>query len=248
VKADGKPLLEYILKETAGSSIEEVICVISPQHKEQFEEYLSLAAERFPRLHFKIRIQNDLLGDGDAVLKASDIVEGKPFAVRFSDDLLFSDPPALRSLVSAFEAVNAPVILLEKVPREIVSRYGVVGGVDSGNKVDGGMLFAVDTFVEKPAIEDAPSNLTAVGGYVLPDYTIKDLQTILAGLKDKTKDSLRLADAFRKQLNDGKKIYGWEFGGKRLDCGSLEGFYLAEEYLKSLSGNEVDSVLNPATP
>lgn len=231
VPAHGEPLLRYVLEETKGSGIREVICVVSPSHKGQFERYLRSAKRDLPRLTFHVKIQEELLGDGHAVLHAYDIVKGNPFAVRFSDDLLFHERPQLQSLIDAYGTLKAPVMLLERMPDRLVGNYGAVGGVKTGAH-QGGALYRLTTIVEKPPLGEAPSNLTIVGGYVLPPRILADLKKTFDAMRERTKDALRLTRIFARYCAEGKNIYGWEFPGTRLDCGTMEGFERAEQFLK----------------
>jgi UTP--glucose-1-phosphate uridylyltransferase len=231
VEVNGLPLLHYILMETVGTDIKHAICIISAQHEEQFREYFLSVQAEFPDLTFHIRIQEDPIGNGHAVLLARDIVGDKPFAVRFPDDILVHNPPALHSLIALYSELKAPVLLLERVPKEVVSNYGVVV-VGEGKEAEGGKVYEIKGIVEKPPIEEAPSDLTVVGGYVLDSKVMDILSAIFAALPEVRDDALLLVAAFEELIAGSLPIYGWQFPGTRLDCGTIAGFERADAFLK----------------
>ena len=228
VSLNGDPLLGYALREAKESGIEEVILVISPNHEKYFKKYLSLNSLKFEGLKVHLRFQKKPLGTGHAVLQAADVVKNDPFVVRYCDDLLSHDPPPLVSLIKFFHDYQAPILLLERVPRKFVSRYGVVGINHSISQ----RFYQISEIIEKPKIIEAPSNLTIVGGYALTPAILKNLKDLESGLASLNEDVLGITEAFRKELRVGGLIYGWEFGGRRLDCGTIKGFHNAEEILR----------------
>ena len=119
----------------------------------------------------------------------------------------------------------APAILLERVPEEEVSRYGVV----RGEKIED-RTYRLQEIVEKPARAEAPSNLIVIGGYALTGRVMETLAEMWQKTRP-AKDALRIAHALGRLAADGEAIYGWEFPGVRLDCGTLAGLHYAEEYL-----------------
>ncbi len=230
---NGRPLLEFGLEEAVASGIKDVILIISPCHRKKFDAYIRKNAKKFPTLRFHVREQATPGGNGHALISAYDLVKNEPFAVRFCDDVLLADKkPALRTLIDIFETKKLPVILLEKVPRNLVYRFGVVGVRKSGNqKKDGGRIYQITKIVEKPKLKDAPSNLTIIGGYVMTPRMLRDLKSISETLPAIADDALPLAVALQIELIIGGKILGWEFPGRRLDCGTLEKLKKTEEFL-----------------
>ncbi len=232
----GMPLLSYMLHDAAISGINEVIIVASPQHKKAFTSYIKKNKSKFPafkKIH--LVIQQKPMGDGHAVLQALHLFKKEPVAVRFSDDLILGDHPTVGSLIRFFDHHQAPVLLLERVPKKYVSRYGIVGirkTLISQKGFPQGSIHELNTFVEKPRPKDAPSNLSVVGGYVLTPKFIRHLSHHARMIKGDHNDALRLADVFSAMVARGEKIYGWQFKGSRLDCGTLEGFYRAEESVR----------------
>jgi len=240
VPVAGKPLLEYVLHEALATGIREVVLVISPQHERHFNEYLATAKRKFSSIQFTVRVQTEVLGDGHAVLQASDLIGDEAVAVRFCDDLLLDNEPVLGSLIALNAASGATVLLTERIPKEIISRYGVIGvgpvPSDLASSVKGG-VHTVTSFVEKPSPDKAPSDVGVIGGYILAPNVVKRISELYEGLAAHEPDSLRIADALRSELAAGARVYAWEFSGLRLDCGTLEGFQTAEQHLKSNSNH-----------
>ena len=137
----------------------------------------------------------------------------------FGDDIIDGPEPALRQLFDVYETYQQPVVALQQVPKNEVSSYGVIAGTDVG-----GGTWEVSRFVEKPKAEDAPSDLIAIGRYVLTPGLVAVLATQTAG-KD---GEMRLADAFAGYLAQGGRLYGHQFEGTRYDCGNKLGFLKAQ--------------------
>ena len=128
-----------------------------------------------------------------------------------------SDVPCLKQLMNVYEKHQGPVIALEKVPRDELSRFGVIGGKPLG---DG--MYEIESFVEKPAPGQAPSDLAVVGKYIVTPDVIEELKRI----QKNDGEELRLADAFTS-LCGKRPIFGLQFQGVRYDCGSKLGFLKA---------------------
>jgi UTP--glucose-1-phosphate uridylyltransferase len=127
--------------------------------------------------------------------------------------------PAIGQLIEVYEKFGKPVAAIEAVPKEAVSRYGVIGG----QQIKKG-LWQANQFVEKPAPKEAPSNLAIIGRYVITPEIINLLRKQKPG-KD---GEIRLADAFITYLKSGEPIYGCETGSTRYDCGNKLGFLKAQ--------------------
>lgn len=224
VELSSRPLLSYFLEEAVLSDITDVVLIISPEFLGQFEAYLSGAQVLFPQLRFHLYIQTEPWGHGRALLTAYDFLKGKPFIVRFSDDVIFSDVPTNTSLRRAFELHNAPIILLEKVPIEKISQYGVVGISESFSED----LHHISHFVEKPDVP--PSDLAVVGGYVFTPELLEHLREA-DPCAPQVADGLLINEAFYRELAREGKIVGLTLSGRRFDCGGLEGFQAAERFL-----------------
>jgi UTP--glucose-1-phosphate uridylyltransferase len=236
VPLNGKPLIAYMLREAEASGIMEAIIVASPQHKPHFQKYIAAHSKDFPGIRkIHLRIQKYPLGDGHAVLQAAYLFGSGPVAVRFADDIIISEVPVLTPLIAWHMRTHAPVLLLERVPKAMVSRYGIV---ETGNAlapirgVRQGKAYRLKSFVEKPPVGEAPSRLAVMGGYILTPAFLSKLKRTGKSLNSKQHDALRLADIFSAMLRRGDRVYGYEFSGTKLDCGSLEGFARAEQFVR----------------
>jgi UTP--glucose-1-phosphate uridylyltransferase len=233
-----KPVIQYIVEEAVSAGIEEIIFVTAIG-KRAIEDHFDRNFELEYRLEQKKKLealeqirnaenlakfafvrQKKPLGDGDAILAASPFVgEDEPVAILFGDDIITGEKPAIGELIETYEKFEKPVVAIQEVPKEKVSSYGVIGGKEIDNKT-----WEVDKFVEKPEPEDAPSNLAAVGRYIITPEIIKVLKNQTAG-KD---GEIRLADAFSSYVDQGNLMYGCKFSGKRYDCGNKLQFIIAQ--------------------
>lgn len=231
-----KPTIQFIVEEALKSGIEDILVVtgkakrsIEDHFDSNFEleynlkeknkhELLKLVDETTSiRLHF-IR-QSHPRGLGDAVLQAKAFVGNEPFVVMLGDDLMdITDEHALpltKQLMNDYEKTSASTIAVMPVPHEEVSAYGVIA--PHGEVEDG--LHSVDTFVEKPAPEDAPSDLAIIGRYLLTPEIFDILETQKPGAGNE----IQLTDAI-DTLNKTQRVFAREFKGKRYDVGDKFGF------------------------
>ena len=230
-----KPTIQFIVEEALASGIEDILLVtgkskrsIEDHFDSNFElEYnlkekgktdlLRLVDESTGiRLHF-IR-QSHPRGLGDAVLQAKAFVGNEPFVVLLGDDLMDingTDYPLTKQLIDDYEATHASTIAVMPVPHEEVSAYGVIA--PQGEGING--LYSVETFVEKPNPEDAPSDLAIIGRYLLtPEiFDLLEKQEPGAG------NEVQLTDAI-DALNKTQRVFAREFKGKRYDVGDKYGY------------------------
>lgn len=233
-----KPVIQYIVEEAVAAGIEEIIFVtamgkraLEDHFDRNFElEYRLEQKKKFKELEaiesigklakFAFVRQQKPLGDGHAILAAAPFVgKDEAVAVLFGDDIIDGGAPAIRQLIETFHRNNGPVIALQEVPKALVSNYGVIDGKNLGNRE-----WEISTFVEKPSVEEAPSNLAVVGRYVITPEILTLLETQSPG-KD---GEIRLADAFMTHLAQGGKMFGCQFEGNRYDCGNKLQFILAQ--------------------
>lgn len=231
VRANGKPLLDYVLEETRGTTIKEAILIINPKQRRDFEVYIQKAKRKFPNLKFKVKNQKLPLGTGHVLLIAGEFVMKESFAVRFADDILVSKKPVLPALINSYYKTQSSVLTLRKVPKKLVSRFGVVAAKKVFG-VDG--VLKISKIIEKPKLEEAPSDLVLLGAYILSPEIMRQEKILEDRYKGELKsDCFKLTDAFDLALKKKEKIFGWEFKGKYLDCGTLEAFSQAEKYLRN---------------
>ena len=227
-----KPIIQYLVEEAVAAGIEEIIFVTG-RGKRAIEDHFDYSFEleqtlveknkldclkeiyKLPTLaKFAFVRQPKPLGDGDAILKARHLIGDEPCAILFGDDIVDFEKPCIGQLMEVFEKYGDPVIALEKVPKEEICKFGVV----QPNKVSK-RTYEIKDLIEKPAIKDAPSDLTIVGKYIITPDVFDELEKVKPG-KD---GEIRLADAL-KSLTKRKAVYGYEFEGRRYDCGSKLGF------------------------
>jgi UTP--glucose-1-phosphate uridylyltransferase len=223
-----KPAIQYLVEEAVAAGIEEVIFVtgrgkraIEDHFDYSFELDHTLVEKNKHDLVEKVRQVEKLakfsyvrqplpLGDGHAVLCARHIIGDEPVLVMFGDSLYDSEIPAARQLLDVFDKYGDSVIGLSEVKKEDVERFGVIDGIDLGQGV-----YEIKRVVEKPKKEDAPSNLVAVGKYVITD----EVFNVLENMKEGKSGEIRLADAFELMLQKGRPLYGKKLEGDWLDTG-----------------------------
>jgi UTP--glucose-1-phosphate uridylyltransferase len=226
------PIIQYLILEAKESGIEEIIFVLSPGNKkvldyiegspkiekilkERKKEDLLAEVRNFQDLcsgiTFSYVLQKKPLGDGHAILQAVKHVKDEPVACMFGDDVVDSKVPALLQLSKVFKTCQKPVISLTKLPKEKISRYGVVGIEKIANR-----LYKIKKIIEKPSIEEAPSDLAIIGKYILTP----EVFTYLKKAKPGKKGEIILAEVINDyMIKEGKVIYGYEIEGEWLECG-----------------------------
>lgn len=236
-----KPVIQYIVEEAKNSGIRDIIFVLSPEKKVVLEYFKKYYFQKSPKLektlkdrkkevllkelisleelcnglNFSFVLQKKPLGDGHAILQARDLVGQEPFGVLFGDDIVDSKVPCLLQLSKIFKTCQKPILSLQRVPKERLSSYGVVGVEKIANR-----LFKIKKFVEKPTADAAPSDLAIVGKYILTPEVLDYLKKT----KPSKSGEIILANAFSKMIEDGKMIYGYEFEGEWLECGTKDGW------------------------
>src|SRR5699024_8068067 len=233
-----KPTIQYIVEEAVSSGIEDII-IISGRGKRAIEDHFDTSYEleeklerankqemleivqsisRLANIHY-IR-QKEPKGLGHAINCAHSFIGEEPFAVLLGDDIVESKTPCIKQLMDVFEEHESPIVGVHDVPEEEVSKYGIIDPLTT--KDYGERIRAIKSLVEKPAQEDAPSNLAIMGRYVLT----ADIFPILESLEPGKDDEIQLTDALEK-LNEKKQILSYNFSGTRHDVGDKLGFVQA---------------------
>ena len=159
--------------------------------------------------------QAEALGLGHAVLCAQSVVGDEPFAVLLADDLINGgERCCLSQMVDIYAQHHCSVLGIEKVPHHTVNRYGIINGTSIA-----GNLSKVNAIVEKPPVDKAPSDLAVVGRYILTPRIFRLLEKTERGAGNE----IQLTDAIAKLLQE-ETVLGYEFDGKRYDCGSKSGY------------------------
>lgn len=232
------PTIQYIVEEAVGSGIEEIL-IITNANKHSMENHFDRSFELEHRLHASGKLeeeklicdiagmaniyyvrQKEPLGLGHAVLCARSFIDNEPFAVLLGDDIVLDSGggEALGQLISAYDQTGASIIGVQRVAQSDVSKYGIV---DPGGELSGRMARLAD-MVEKPAIEDAPSNLAVLGRYVLTP----EIFGLLRDQKPGKGGEIQLTDAIRRLMTT-QPVYCYDFIGKRYDVGDRFGFIKA---------------------
>ncbi len=231
-----KPLIQHGVEEARAAGVRDMIIVtgrgknaIEDHFDVSFELEAALRKKGHGALHDLLRSISDMadffyvrqnlpLGLGHAVLRAKDLVGEEPFAVVLSDDVIDSKVPVLRQMIDVYEKYSAGAVLaIQRVPKDQVSRYGIIKGKRLANGV-----FEVSDMVEKPKPAAAPSDLAIIGRYILPPSIFPALQATRPGAGGE----IQLTDAIRSLLNK-ERIIGCEFEGVRYDAGTKLGFLQA---------------------
>jgi UTP--glucose-1-phosphate uridylyltransferase len=165
--------------------------------------------------------QKEALGLGHAVLTARELVGNEPFAVLLADDVIDAEVPVLKQMMQVFEQVQCSVIATQIVEGAAISAYGVLDVKPVEGRM-GGRLYEVLDMVEKPALEEAPSNLAIIGRYILTPAIFDILQKTQTGKGGE----LQLTDGMRSLLKK-EKMYAYVYEGKRHDTGDKLGFLKA---------------------
>lgn len=224
-----KPLLQYAIDELISAGVSDFVFVISP-NQGKVRHYIEAAGLKRARF----ALQGRMLGNAHAILKAAKFVSSsEPTVVSFGDDVLVEGADVMRRMIALSKATSSPVLLLDRVPKVLVSRYGIVAAKSFLAKgiTQNKDTFEISNLVEKPDLKDAPSNLSIVGRYVLSPQVFKNIKELCSKKENMAKNGeFYLTDALLNYLNTGGKIYGIEFKGQRFDCGSKLGLFKAGAY------------------
>jgi len=226
-----KPAIQYVVEEAVRAGLHDVL-MVTGRNKRPLEDHfdrnveLELALEAkgdagrlaavqhatdLATVHY-VR-QGDALGLGHAVLAAAQHVGDEPFAVLLGDDLIDARDPLLETMVAVQAAHGGSVVALMEVPREAISMYGCAA-VDGGLVGAGGDVVRITGLVEKPPVDEAPSNLAIIGRYVLSPTVFEVLRTIPRGRGGE----YQLTDAIQELIAI-EPVHGVVFRGRRYDTG-----------------------------
>lgn len=261
-----KPTIQYIIEEAVAAGIQDII-IVTGRNKRSIEDHfdrsieLELELERngkqelldmvrpiseMANIHY-IR-QKEPKGLGHAILTARHFIGGEPFAVLLGDDVVVSKKPCLRQMMDVFEEYKTTILGVQKVAHEVVSKYGIVDCKHIDDRV-----YKVKDLVEKPKVEDAPSDIAILGRYIVSPEIFRYLESQDAGAGGE----IQLTDALRRMAQD-EAMYAYDFKGHRYDVGTKPGFLQAniefalrndetkkemKEYLEALHEN-MDEMLD----
>jgi UTP--glucose-1-phosphate uridylyltransferase len=249
-----KPTLQYIIEEAVDSGIEEIL-IITGRNKKSIEDHFDKSVELELELQAKgkydllaeVRKISDMVnihyirqkepkGLGHAIYCAKSFIGNEPFAVMLGDDIVENAKPCLKQMMEMYEQYKTTILGVQEIPKEDVHKYGILDGKYIEDRV-----YKVKDLVEKPSVEEAPSNIAISGRYIINPAIFE----ILEQTKPGKGGEIQLTDAL-KELAQREAIYAYNFEGRRYDVGDKQGYLeatvefalrrpdLREEFLKYL--------------
>ena len=231
-----KPLIQYAVEEAYAAGIRQMIFV-NGRNKRAIPDHFDTAYELEAELeangkHELLALVHSIkpddmeciyirqpraLGLGHAVACAQCVIVNEPFAVLLADDLMVGKPPVLAQMVEQFAEWQASILAVQEVPPEQTRRYGMVAGTPVSDR-----MMDLSHIVEKPAPEDAPSNLGVAGRYILTPGVFREIANLPRGVGGEIQLTDGIAALMRRE-----KVFAYRYEGQRYDCGSKEGFLQA---------------------
>ncbi|MFK3773424.1 UTP--glucose-1-phosphate uridylyltransferase GalU [Pseudomonas sp. NPDC089406] len=235
-----KPLIQYGVEEALDAGLNE-ISIVTGRGKRALEDHFDISYELETQIKgtdkekylvgirrlldecsFSYTRQTEMKGLGHAILTGRPLIGDEPFAVVLADDLCVNleGDGVLAQMVALYKKYRCSIVAIQEVDPQETNKYGVI----AGEEIKDG-IFRVDSMVEKPKPEDAPSNLAIIGRYILtPDIFEKIEQT-----EPGKGGEIQITDALMKQAAEGNVI-AYKFKGKRFDCGGAEGYIEATNF------------------
>lgn len=231
-----RPLIQYGVEEAMEAGIFNM-AIVTGRGKRALEDHFDIGFELESQLkgtnkenllkdiryiletcNFSYTRQMEMKGLGHAIMCGENLIGNEPFAVILSDDLCDNaEEGVLSQMCKIYAKYRCSIVAVEEVTQEEVSKYGVIAGRNIDENV-----FVIDNMIEKPSIEEAPSNLAIIGRYILTP----DIFEILHQTKPGKNGEIQITDALLEQCKKGM-VLGYKFKGTRYDCGSVDGFVKA---------------------
>jgi len=227
-----KPTIQYIVEEAVESGIEDII-IVTGKGKRAIEDHFDNSFELEQNLLEKGKLellnevqkpskmvdihyirQKEAKGLGHAIWCARKFIGNEPFAVLLGDDIVQAEKPCLRQMIEQYDRYKSSIIGVQRVSKEEVSRYGIVAGKEIHER-----LYSINGLVEKPKVEEAPSDIAIMGRYILSSKIFN----ILESQKPGAGGEIQLTDAIA-ELNRFEAVYAYDFEGVRYDVGEKFGF------------------------
>jgi len=227
-----KPTLQYIIEEAVASGIEEIL-IITGRNKKSIEDHfdksveLELELEKSGKdeLLKEVRKISDMVnihyirqkepkGLGHAIYCAKSFIGNEPFAVLLGDDIVDAQTPCLKQMIRAYDEYKTTILGVQEVPQDDVNKYGIVAGMHIEDRI-----YKVKDLVEKPNVEEAPSNIAILGRYIISPRIFDILEHTAPGKGGE----IQLTDAL-KTLAQKEAMYAYNFEGRRYDVGDKLGF------------------------
>lgn len=234
-----KPLVQYAVEEAVEAGLVD-IGFVTGRGKRAIEDHFDISYELEHQIEgtgkeqaleeirsliencsFSYTRQTNMRGLGDAILKGETLIGDEPFGVVLADDLCLGEGKGvLAQMVGLYNQYRCSIVAIEEIPADQTSSYGVIDGETISDS-----LVRVTNMVEKPAPEDAPSNLAIIGRYILTP----DIFEILRNTEPGKNGEVQITDALLTQAHSGC-VMAYKFKGRRFDCGSVGGFVEATNY------------------
>jgi UTP--glucose-1-phosphate uridylyltransferase len=227
-----KPTIQYIVEEAVASGIEEIL-IITGKNKRSIEDHFDKSVELEDELEnnhkeellklvqdisnmvdiYYIR-QKEPKGLGHAISLSKTFVGDEPFAVMLGDDIVDSETPCLKQLIDCYDEYKTSILGVQPVNKSDVFKYGIVDGIEIEDRI-----YKVHNMIEKPKVEEAPSNIAILGRYIITPTIFEILDKTQPGKGGE----IQLTDAL-KQLSKQEVVYSYCFEGRRYDVGDKLGF------------------------
>ncbi len=230
-----KPTLQYIIEEAINSGIEEIL-IITGRNKKSIEDHFDKSVELELELEAKGKMellkevrkisemanihyirQKEPKGLGHAIHCAKSFIGNEPFAVLLGDDIVYAEKPCLKQMIEVYDEYKTTILGVQDVPAGEVDKYGIISGMKIEERV-----YKVKGLVEKPKVDEAPSNIAILGRYIINPAIFDILEHTAPGKGGE----IQLTDAL-KELATVEAMYAYNFKGKRYDVGDKTGFLKA---------------------
>ena len=227
-----KPTLQYIIEEAIESGIEEIL-IITGRSKKSIEDHFDKSVELELELEQKGKTemlemvqqisnmvnihyirQKEPKGLGHAIYCAKSFIGNDPFAVLLGDDIVDSETPCLKQLINAYDEYKTSILGVQEVAKEDTDKYGILDCKHIEDRV-----YKVKDMIEKPNVDEAPSNIAILGRYIITPAIFEILENQEPGKGGE----IQLTDAL-KTLGQQEAIYAYNFEGRRYDVGDKLGF------------------------
>ncbi len=239
-----KPLIQYGVEEAVEAGMD-TMAIITGRGKRAIEDHFDISYELEHQIKgsskehllteirdligkctFTYTRQVEMKGLGDAILKGNALIGSEPFAVVLADDLCINQngEGVLSQMVKLYDKYKCSIVAIMEVPKEETYKYGVI----EGKEIEEG-VYMISNMVEKPEPQDAPSNLAIIGRYILSD----DIFEVIKDTKPGKNGELQITDALMNLAQKGM-VLAYRFKGERFDCGSVDGYVEATNYLYDL--------------
>ena len=223
-----KPLIQYGVEECIESDIQDII-IITGRGKTAIEDYFDRSIEHevllkkkgkqdllksvndiASMINFSYTRQKEALGLGHAILCAQNLIGDEPFSIILSDDIIDAKVPVMKQMIKIYKKYRYSILAVQKVKDEDISKYGIIKGIE----IEKG-IYKIEDLVEKPGLEEAPSNLAIIGRYILTPRIFDFLKETKPGKGGE----IQLTDAIKSLLSI-QPVYALEFEGTRYDGGN----------------------------